>query len=422
MARKPRKDAESASLAEPTGDNPTEEVTSDIEDAVIVEPKALPNSETDVQIADEKTLVSEPTIEHEKSQDDPVSPEPARPQVADPARSTVEPSGPARSVVPLVIGGILAGGIGFGLATVFDFTRIDDLRTTIAAQATQIDVLGNKVAELPVTDLGPLQSKIDSVQADLTAKIDVSMSQTAAALADLQTRLSAAEKAPSGDGTLSAPAIAAYQRELQDLRDEIASQQDRMNQMVTDTSAQLEQTRTEAAAIEENAAAAARLATAQSALAQVLAALDTGEGFSGPLADFQASTDTAVPAALSSVASDGVPTLASLQDGFPEAARAALAAARREGQSGEDGSGLTAFLRTQLNIRSVEPRDGTDADAILSRAQAALADGRLTDALAEVAALPEVARAELTDWLALAQKRADAVAAADGLSATLTSN
>ena len=44
------------------------------------------------------------------------------------------------------------------------------------------------------------------------------------------------------------------------------------------------------------------------------------------------------------------------------------------------------------------------------------------DTLAEIAQLPAVARAELSDWLALAEARADAVAAIDMLAKSLSEN
>jgi hypothetical protein len=117
--------------------------------------------------------------------------------------------------------------------------------------------------------------------------------------------------------------------------------------------------------------------------------------------------------------SAGVATLAELSAAFPEAARAALTAAREA--SGES-EGLGGFLRTQLGVRSLEPQEGDSADAVLSRAEAALRDGRLTDALAEVAALPEAGQAALAEWTARAETRQDAVAAAEELAQSLTAN
>ena len=46
-------------------------------------------------------------------------------------------------------------------------------------------------------------------------------------------------------------------------------------------------------------------------------------------------------------------------------------------------------------------------------------DGRLIDALAEIEALPEVGRAELSDWSGRVAQRLEAIAAAQTLSENL---
>lgn len=96
-----------------------------------------------------------------------------------------------------------------------------------------------------------------------------------------------------------------------------------------------------------------------------------------------------------------IPPLADLQRDFPQAARAGLRAALRDGAAaGEAGSGLASFLRVQTGARSVTPRSGSDPDAVLSRAQAAVTGGDIGAALAEVAALPEPARVAMEGWIA----------------------
>jgi hypothetical protein len=80
---------------------------------------------------------------------------------------------------------------------------------------------------------------------------------------------------------------------------------------------------------------------------------------------------------------------------------------------------VTGFLRSQLGLRSLTPREGDDADAVLSRAESALAQGRISDALAEIDALPEGARGAMADWATAAKSRADALAAAEALSAAM---
>jgi len=61
-------------------------------------------------------------------------------------------------------------------------------------------------------------------------------------------------------------------------------------------------------------------------------------------------------------------------------------------------------------------------DPLLDWAEAALGEGRLADALAELQALPESGRAAMADWTETAQARLDAVAAAEALAASLNVN
>jgi hypothetical protein len=56
-------------------------------------------------------------------------------------------------------------------------------------------------------------------------------------------------------------------------------------------------------------------------------------------------------------------------------------------------------LKRQFGARSIAPREGDDADAVLSRVEGATRQGRLMDALAEAETLaPEVISA-MSDWL-----------------------
>jgi hypothetical protein len=122
-----------------------------------------------------------------------------------------------------------------------------------------------------------------------------------------------------------------------------------------------------------------------------------------------------IPPVLADHAASGLPTLQSLRDAFPGVARAALDAARQADMGASWTDRITAFLKTQTGARSLTPREGDDPDAILSRAEAALASGDLPAVLAELAVLPEAAKPALTDWLAQAQLRLDAAAALTSL-------
>jgi len=151
----------------------------------------------------------------------------------------------------------------------------------------------------------------------------------------------------------------------------------------------------------------------------VQAAVEGGDGSARALA--RRSGETLARGCVNGADAGGA-TLASLQDAFPELARAAIATAR-ETLAGDDAAerGMS-FLQRQLGMRSLAPRDGDGADAVLSRAQAAVLSGDLAAALAEIASLEDGPTAVLADWSARAQARVDAVAGVDALAASLTSN
>ena len=315
-----------------------------------------------------------------------------------PASSESAPE-PSRGASPIwmLLGGLVAGGIGYGAATFQGGYDDSSLNSTLSAQSDEIAQLQAQIAELSTpVDLSSVT--------DLAAQTSDSLAAVDESITDLTTRLDVVEKQPSADGTLQEAAVAAYQRDIDALREQIEAQQAEMSEMMTATTAQLAQTREEAVAIEENAVANARIATARVALAKVDSAIDSGAPFGAPLAELTDALGISAPTALADTA-DGVTTLSDLQQGFPAAARDALATARSEGASGEAESGLGSFLRSQLNVRSVAPQEGDSVDAILSRAESAVKDGRLADAMAEIASLPEVARATLTDWSAMAETR-----------------
>jgi hypothetical protein len=81
-----------------------------------------------------------------------------------------------------------------------------------------------------------------------------------------------------------------------------------------------------------------------------------------------------------------------------------------------------AFLRSQTGARSTAPRAGDDPDAVLSRAEGALAEGQIAAALTLLEALPEAGRAEVAAWRAAAEARLAAVDAAEALAAALPAN
>jgi hypothetical protein len=111
--------------------------------------------------------------------------------------------------------------------------------------------------------------------------------------------------------------------------------------------------------------------------------------------------------------------MVALQQGFAGAARSALATSQTVAEDASTGERFSAFLKRQTNARSLEPKDGDDADAVLSRAEALLSEGNLTETLSEVSVLPDAAKEAMSGWLTDAQNRQAALQAVDALSAKL---
>ena len=89
-------------------------------------------------------------------------------------------------------------------------------------------------------------------------------------------------------------------------------------------------------------------------------------------------------------------------------------------QTGENR--LLAFLKTQFGVRSLEPQPGNSAEAVLSRAEAAVTRGDLNAALSELSTLPQLGQDHLQDWIAAAQSRVALQAALAELSNALRGN
>lgn len=382
---------------------------------IVEDAEGIADAETSAP--DAESLVSEEAPENNVEAEAPI--DETTPD-ATPEDALIPVEKPRSVFVPLVLGGVVAAALGYGAATYFNMSNAPDTPdygAMIADQAAQIATLEAQLAAVPdAVDIGPLETALADAQAAIAQDIET----LGGSLAELDARLAEVEKRPAADGTLSDTALAAYERELEALRAEMAAQQESVRQMAEEAAARLAAAQSETQAIEQDAIATAQAATARAALGRIQIAMDTGVDFEGALADLQASTEMDIPQAVQAAAG-GVATMAVLQDEFPAAARAAMAAARDEGVAGETG-GFGAFLRDQLDVRSVVPREGDDPDAILSRAEAALRAGRLTDALAEIETLPEVSRAALTAWVGQAQARADVVAGVEALSQNLNQN
>lgn len=338
------------------------------------------------------------------AEEDPVAPEPGQSDSTPLSPGTGPEPGRQSGFFAMLLGGVAAAVVGFAVAK-FVFpeswpaTDDDTIRITqeIQAQSAAITALQGEVTRLSEDlDLNGLQSGLTDQQAQIAALAD--------RLASAEDRVMQLEARPAGAG-VSGAALAAYENRLTALRAELDAQRESLAAMNAN-----------AAMLEKSAEAAAQDTLRRATLTRIQTALETGTGYAAALADLKA-TGVDIPEALSRSAVGGVASMTDLLDTYPDAARNALQAARATTSDGTGG--FAAFLRTQLGARSLEPREGDDPDAVLSRVEAAARDGRLTDALAELEALPDAGRAHLSDWADRVAERLAAMNAMQQLSDAL---
>lgn len=382
------------------------------------------------------------------------APEPPETEVALPEPDVTEsaarsrrddPPPPPREVVrverrggigPMILGGLLAGGLGFASAAYVipryfpqaaSGDNVAEIGAEVSGQSEKIAALQSELDGLKGAVAAPATAAIpDEITAGIAQLGDrlLALERAGAGVGDrigkLEARMDAVESRPlTGDGA-SAGALHAIRREMEGYRAEIDAQMKAVEAAKGDIGAAAEaaaakvaSVKAEAERLRSESEAAAKAATVTGSVSHILAALESGAPIDGPIADLSAA-GVEVPAALAEQA-QGVPTLASLRESFPEVARSALAVTVRD-TSGDDVWGrFTAFLRSQSGARSLSPRAGEDPDAILSRAEAALQTGDLAQTLAELGALPEAGKSVMAEWMARADRRQQAVSAAEAL-------
>ena len=299
-----------------------------------------------------------------------------------------------RSGLPgAILGGALAAVGGFALS------HFNALGLAPQDQSQALAAFDQRLTE-GLAGVGSGATGVAAVQADLAALADRVAGLEAAPAAEppdlsqldgLDARLAAIEALPAG-GDASTAALAA---KLAALERQLAAQPAAVDQGQVDAAlARLDAAEAEATQRGAEALAAADAMAQSAALTRLQEAVATGGAFQAELA---AISDPALTQALEPHVA-GVATLSDLQAEFPEAARLTLKLARDA--AGEQGWGarFVDFLTAQTGARSLTPREGTDPDAILSRAEFALGEGRLADALAELGTLDAALQAPFQDW------------------------
>jgi hypothetical protein len=381
-----------------TSDQDTADVTDAVEDGteeddgpveLSQDTEASPEGE-EVQATDEEAALDEADpadaeaveVEDTAEVEETAEPVSETPEAAEPTPVAAPSPAPAKrgGFVPMVLGGVIAAAIGAGAAlTLFpnglsngeDPVR-DQILADLAAQKQVVAALQDQLAA---------QLADAEESAEIAALNDILSAQTAQQ-AEQQTRIEMLsqlvgdlEKRPIANA-LAPEAIAAYQRELTALQEAMALQRAEVEEKLAVSAAQ------------------AQSAASRDALILLDQAFVEGTALA-PGLDALAAAGQPVPDALKAVRA-GVPSVAGLQEAFPDLARQALAADRASG----GGAGAVNFLKEQLGVRSLTPQEGDSADAVLSRVEAALKSGDLPATLAEAEALPEAAAAVMGPWVA----------------------
>ena len=270
----------------------------------------------------------------------------------------------------------------------------------LQAQQQKLAALETTVAELaarpvvPAVAPGDEGGQLQAMLGDLTAR-----------MAEQQRQLDELAARPATDGG-SAEQLQSFAAQAQALEAQIAAAADAAEKRISAAESQ-------AAQLQDSADAANRRARVSAAAAALQAALSSGGARETALADLQAA-GVEPPAVLTGE----VATLAQLRAEFPAAARDGLAAALKSSSANDGAMGVIGnFLRVQTGARSVEPREGSDPDAVLSRADAAVKAGDIAGALEQIGALPQPGQDAMSGWVAQARTWVEANAALSALAA-----
>lgn len=337
---------------------------------------------------------------------------------------------------PLLLGGIVAGGIGYLVAAYGTFAPdTTEVTQGLAENSERIEALATEVASLEeqpaeVVDLSGIEnsiadiaSRFDSFETEIASVRDavadavIGFDETASTLEDRLTVLETAGPGGTAGAAATEEELSAFRAQLETMTAEaearVAAAQAKAAEVEETAAATAAAAEQAAAEAERIAAEAQASAERDAAIVELKAALESGGEYASVLP-----TIGDVPEVLAANAETGVTTMLALQQAFPDVARKALAVAQTTPQDASTGERLTAFLKRQTNARSLTPKDGDGADAVLSRAEDMLKQGDLPAALAEIDLLPDEAQTAMQGWLTDARTRLDAIDAAAELSAT----
>ncbi len=289
--------------------------------------------------------------------------------------------------------------------------RLDERLTAERAALTErIDALTDEVTAMGGDSLPGRLTAVETRIDGMAAELD-KLSQMLLGVAESGGELNA--EASAQIATFAA-AVEGLKAELASLANKNGQLADRLEEVAASAERRVAAAQADAESAAERAAREAREAKIDTALATIDGALTTGESYEPALKALQ-EADVEVPEALSAAAGTGVVTMNALRADFGSAAHQAIRAAIKASSDDSLSGRLSSFFESQVASRSLNPIEGQSPDAVLSRAEAALAAGDLGKALGELKALPSESTEAMSEWLSAATARHAAVEALTGL-------
>ena len=350
-----------------------------------------------------------------------------------------------QSIVPALAAGLVGAAIMAVVLLALWFGGALQAPTTDSADVSaQVAGLQKQVQDLQRRPPAPaIDSKAVDALTQRVARIEDTLAKLPKDGTDMAQRLAAAENAMKSLGV----ALAALNKRSDDVAANVAQAQAQaeaaenavtqlrgsVQDVAKDASAavapaQLEALQQRLAALEQSTKAArediaktsaadkaARLALSAAALR---AAVVAGAPFSVELAQVKAlGADDQALAPLAPFADKGLPSEAALAQELRALLPAMVKASGAPAPSGGFLERLQANASKLVRVQPVEAPPGDDAAAVLARLEVEAAHADIAAALADLAKLPEAARAPAQAWIAKAEARGAALAAAHRVAA-----
>jgi len=280
-----------------------------------------------------------------------------------------------------------------------------------AALTERLDALEAQLGENPQSDmvarLSTLETRFEGVAAEV-ASLNKTLSEAITSGGDMsaETLAQLAAKDAVIDG---------LKAELNQISGQMGALNQRIDEVDRSARTRAEEILTEAQMAEQQAALLAKQTAFQKTHSDLVAAAQSGRSFQAELDAFAAQNDGDVQDLIAANAQNGLPSIFQLEEEFSQASHLAIRASIKSEAGDGTLSKVSAFFQSQVATRSLAPKEGDTADAILSRMSAAVSSGDMSKVLSEAEKLGDTARAPLTGFLNKARLRYNVLSAIDAL-------